>query len=125
MRHLKWRCHGDFAVVWSKLLKYLTKNLFCKMKLFLQHREENIKVFLLGRTNHNQSLVTSLNYTCSKNLKKIGSFFQVAIHFHPGHPQPNIIKSSFCALVALLLTKLCHYFNDSIETKLIRLAIIS
>ena len=47
-------CHGNFAVFWSKLLKYLPKNLFCKMKLILQHREENIKDFLLGRTSHNQ-----------------------------------------------------------------------
>ena len=30
------------------------KNLFCNMKLHLQHWEENIKVFLGGRTNHNQ-----------------------------------------------------------------------
>ena len=42
---LKGHCHGDFAVFWSKLLKYLTKNLFCNMKLLLQYREENIKVF--------------------------------------------------------------------------------
>ena len=44
-------CHGDFAVVWSKLIKYFTKNLACNMKLLLHDREENIKVFLLGRTS--------------------------------------------------------------------------
>ena len=60
---LKGHCHGDLAAFWSKLFKYLTKNLFCNMKLFLQHWEENIKVFLLGRTNHNQVLATSLKYT--------------------------------------------------------------
>ena len=39
------KCHGDFAVFWSKLLKYLKKNLYSNMKLLSQHREENIKVF--------------------------------------------------------------------------------
>ena len=29
-----------------------------EIKLLLQHREENIKVFLVGRTNHNQFLVS-------------------------------------------------------------------
>ena len=53
-----------------------------------------------------------------KNLKKVAmQFFQVAIHFHPSHPQPNIINTSFCTLVGLLLTTLNHYFNDSIEKK--------
>ena len=47
---------------------------------------------------------------------QVGQFFQVAIHFHPSHPQPNIIDNSFCALVGLLITKLNHYFNDSTET---------
>ena len=32
----------------AKLLEHLT-NLFCNMKLLLQHREENIKVFLVGK----------------------------------------------------------------------------
>ena len=53
----------DFVEFWSKLLKYFTKNLFCSMKLLLQHREENIKVFLPGRTNYNQFSATSLKYT--------------------------------------------------------------
>ena len=99
---LKGHAHGDFAVFWSKLLKYFPKNLFCFMKLPLPHREENIK------TNHSRFLATSLKFT--------GQCFQAAIHFHPSHPQPNIINISFCALVGLLLTKLNHYFNDSIET---------
>ena len=38
---------------YAYMLKCLTKNLFYNMKLLLQHREENINAFLLGRTNHN------------------------------------------------------------------------
>ena len=47
-------CHGDFALFGSKLLKYLTENLFSNMKLVLEHREENIKGFIRGRTSYNQ-----------------------------------------------------------------------
>ena len=39
-------CHGDFAVYWSKLLKFftnLTKNLFSSMKLLSEHQEEHMK----------------------------------------------------------------------------------
>ena len=86
----------------------------CNLKLLLQHQEENNKVFLLGRTNCGQFLATSPKYT--RITQKVGQFCQVAIHFHPSHPQPNIINTSFCALVGSLLTKLNHYFNDSIET---------
>ena len=38
-------------------------------------------------------------------------FFQVAVLFHPGHPQPKTIETSFRALLGLLLTKLYHYFD--------------
>ena len=47
---LKGYCQGNFAVLWSKLLTYLTKNLFANVKLLLEHREKNIKGFLQGRT---------------------------------------------------------------------------
>ena len=38
---LKGHCHGNFAIFWSKPLKYLTKSLFFNMKLLIQHWEEN------------------------------------------------------------------------------------
>ena len=73
--------------------------------MLLQHREENIQAFLRGRTNYNQLLSTSLKGT-REELEKGGQLFQAAIRFHPSHLQPNIINTSFCALVGLLLTKL-------------------
>ena len=91
--------HGDFAVFWSKLLKYLTKNLFANMKLLLEHREEIFKGFLQGRTNYNQFLSTSLKYT-GRTCLTIRS------------------QTLFCALAGLLLKKLNHYFNDSINSNL-------
>ena len=51
---IKGRCHGDFAVFWSELLKYLTKSLFSNKKLLLEYREGNIKGFLQERTSYNQ-----------------------------------------------------------------------
>ena len=92
------------------------------MKLLLQHREENIKVFLQGRTNYNQLLATSLKGT-QEELEKVGQFFQVTIHFNPSHPQLNIINISYFALVGLLLTKLNHCFDDS-QFKQIRFSAI-
>ena len=67
------------------------------MKLLLEYQEENIDGFLQGGTNYNQFLATFQN--TQEELEKIGPFFQVAIHFHPSHPQPQIINASFCALV--------------------------
>ena len=46
-----------------------------------------------------------------EELKKIGQFFQISIHFHPSHLRPKIINTSFCVLVGLLLTKCYHYFK--------------
>ena len=33
LRNLMGHCYGDFAVFWSKILKYLTMNPFSNMKL--------------------------------------------------------------------------------------------
>ena len=92
------------------------KEPFSNMEFLLEHREGNIKGFFRGRTNFKQFLRTSLQYT--RELENIGQFFQVAIHFHPSHPQPKIINTSFCALLGLLLTKLNHYFDDSIDSNM-------
>ena len=75
------------------------------MKLLLGRRHENNNAFIRGRTSLNQFLGTSLQYTRQfSKKKKIRQFCQVAIHFHPNHPEPNM--SNFCALVGLLLTKM-------------------
>ena len=43
---LKGHCHANFAIFWSKPLKYLTKSLFFNKKLLIQYWEESTKVFL-------------------------------------------------------------------------------
>ena len=73
---------------------------FLMISVNFQHREENIKVFLRGRTNSSQRLATSLKgRQGSEELEKVGQLFQAVIHFHPNHLQPNIINTSFCAVV--------------------------
>ena len=52
-------------------------------------------------------------------LEKVAQLFQVAIHFHPRHPQLTTLTDNFNALVQLLLTKLDHYFYVSIDASVI------
>ena len=59
---LKGHCLDDFAVFWSKQLKYLTKNLLLT-EIALKTSGKNIKGFLQGRTNYNPFLATPLKYT--------------------------------------------------------------
>ena len=41
--YLKGHCHGNFAIFWSKPLKYFTKSLFFNMKLLIQHGKKILK----------------------------------------------------------------------------------
>ena len=61
-----------------------------------------------SKSNYNKFLAifTKMQGRGRENLKKMGEFFHVAIHFHPCHPQPRTNDTSFCALVGPLLTKL-------------------
>ena len=48
--------------------------------------------------NHNQNF-SEFSKTEAINLKKLASFFQDAIHFHPGHLQPKTFIFTITALV--------------------------
>ena len=75
-----------------------------------------MKRFFRARVNYNH-----FSKIHEEELEKTGQFFQVAIHFHPSHPQINMNDTSFCALVGLLLMKLNHYFDVYIHTDVFRL----
>ena len=45
---------------------------------------------LREKINHNQKF-SEFSETEAINLKKVASFFQDAIHFHPGHLQPKTL----------------------------------
>ena len=49
-------------------------------------------------------------------LESIAQFFQLAIHFYPGHTQAKIIKTRLYVIVELLLTKRNKDFNVSMDT---------
>ena len=53
---------------------------------------------LQEKMNHNQNC-SEFSETEAINLKTVASFFQDAIHFHPGHLQPRTLIFSIIALV--------------------------
>ena len=56
---LKEHCHGDFAVFWSKRVKYFTEALsFSNINLLLEHYGGNER-----NTNYDKFLVISQKYT--------------------------------------------------------------
>ena len=56
------------------------------------------QVNLQEKINHNQNC-SEFSESEAINLKKVASFFQDAIHFHPGHLQPRTLFFSIIALV--------------------------
>ena len=56
------------------------------------------QVNLPEKINHIQNL-SEFSETEAINLKKLASFFQDAIHFHPGHLQPKTLIITITALV--------------------------
>ena len=53
---------------------------------------------LQQKKNHNQNF-SDFSETEAINLKKVASFFQDAIHFHPGQLQPKTLIFTIRALV--------------------------
>ena len=53
---------------------------------------------LQQKINHNQNC-SEFSETEAINLKTVASFFQDAIHFHPGHLQPRTLIFPISALV--------------------------
>ena len=53
--------------------------------------------------NLRKNQTTAINIDClktrSNNLKSLASIFQVVIHFHPSHPKPKTLATSFGALI--------------------------
>ena len=64
---------------------------------------------LQEKINHNQNC-REFSETEAINLKKVASFFQDAIHFHPGHLQPTTLIFSISAVVESFDTKVDPYF---------------
>ena len=56
------------------------------------------QVNLQEKINHNQTF-SEFSQTEAITLKKVASFFQDTIHFHPGHLQPKTFIFTIRALV--------------------------
>ena len=54
----------------------MTNYLCSNIKLLLEHQENNIKLFLQGRTNHN-TFSAFFSTTLGRNLKKLANFFKL------------------------------------------------
>ena len=56
------------------------------------------QVNLQEKRNHNHNF-SEFSETEAINSKKVASFFQETIHFHPGHLQPKTLIFTIIALV--------------------------
>ena len=89
--------HGDFHVLRSKWPQIRTTYLWRTQKTYATLKGR-YQVNLHEKINHNQNC-SVFSETEAINLKKVASFFQDAIHFHPGHLQPNTLIFTIRALV--------------------------
>ena len=81
----------------------------CRTQNTYGTQEGRYQVNLQEKINHNQNF-SELSETEAINLKKVASFFQDTIHFHPGHLQPKTLIFSIRALVEYFETKVDPYF---------------
>ena len=71
---------------------------FAVHKILMETIEGRYQVNLQEKINHNQNC-SVFSETEAINLKKVASFFQDAIHFHPGHLQRKRLIFTIRALV--------------------------
>ena len=89
--------HGNFQVFCSKWPQIRTTYLCCTQNTYgtLKGRYQ---VNLQEKINHNQNF-SQFSEAEAINLKKVASFFQDTIHFHPRHRQPKTLISTIRALL--------------------------
>ena len=89
--------HGDFEVFGSKWPE-ITTTYLCRTQNTYGTLKGRYQVNLQEKINHNQNF-SEFSETEAINLKKVASFFQDTIHFHPGHLQPKTLIFTIRALV--------------------------
>ena len=89
--------HGDLQVFGSKWPEIRTTYL-CRTENTYGTLKGRYQVNLQEKINHNQNF-SEFSEKESINLKKVASFFQDTIHFHPGHLQPKTLIFTIRALV--------------------------
>ena len=65
--------------------------------IIFEHLKEGMILF----ADRNQTKAININFLTKlgNNLKSLALIFQVAIHFHPSHPEPKMLVNSFSALI--------------------------
>ena len=71
---------------------------FCRTQNTYGTLKGSYQVNLQEKINRDQNF-SEVSETDAINLKKVASFFQDTIHFHPGHLQPNTLIFTIRALV--------------------------
>ena len=89
--------HADFQVFGSKWPQIRTTYL-CRAQNPYGTLKGRYQVNLREKINHNHNF-SEFSETEAINLKKVASFFQDTIHFHPGHLQPKTLIFTIRALV--------------------------
>ena len=82
----------------SPFLVLLRTTCLCRTQNTYGTLKRRYQVSLQEKKNHNQNF-SEFSETEAINLKKVASFFQDAIHFHPGHLQPKTLIFTIRALV--------------------------
>ena len=89
--------HGDFKVFGSKWPQ-ITTTYLCRTQNTYGTLKGRYQVNLQEKINHNLNF-SEFSETEAINLKKVASFFQDAIHFHPGHLQRKTLIFTIRVLV--------------------------
>ena len=89
--------HGDFQVFGSKWPQIRTTYL-CRTQNTYGTLKGGYQVNLHKKINHNQNF-SEFSDREAINLKKVASYFQDTIHFHPGHLQPKTLIFTITAPV--------------------------
>ena len=71
---------------------------FAVQKIVMGTLKGRYQVNLREKINHNQNFSEFFEREAI-NLKKVASYFQDTIHFHPGHLQPKTLIFTITALV--------------------------
>ena len=89
--------HSDFHCFGSKLA-HIRTTYRCSTQNTYGTLKRRYQVNLHKKINHSQNF-GEFSETEAINLKKVASFFQDTIHFHPGHLQPKTLIFTIRALV--------------------------
>ncbi len=68
-----------------------------KNNIFEYLKEDVTKI--AERKNYTMAKNINALKTRGNNMKSLASIFQVAIYFHPSHPQPKTLVNSFSTLI--------------------------